>query len=143
MEIAAEVMIVRLGIPGRSLRERSPLGGREPADHAARDGLGDVVLDRQHVAVGPIQGRPPHACPRAGVDELDGDPDSRPGSPDAAGHEMADAERAPDRGRIVGRMTTEPLDRGARLHRQARHLPQTRDDLVGKAVGQVRVPRIG
>ena len=129
MEIAAKVVIVRRGIPRRPLREGGALGGRKPPDHAARDGLGDVVLDGQHVAVGPIESRPPHARPRPGVDEFDGDPDSRP--------------RAPDQGRIVGGMAAEPLDRGARLHPQARYLRQTRDDFVGEAVGQVRVPRIG
>ncbi len=88
------------------VRRRPPggaadLGGVDRRLDLGRDGVGDLVLQREDVFQRPIEPLCPDRHIVDGVGELDGDPHALAGAPDASVQKVANAERAGDLARAL------------------------------------------
>ena len=129
-EVAAlQVGVVGPGIHAGGRREARLLAFGETHVDLARDGGGEVALQREHIVRAALEAPGPEVAVGAGIDELGGDPDPIPGTDYRAFDDGVDVQRLRDlrRGRPV---------RAPELHgRAARDHPELADG--GEGGGQL------
>jgi len=121
-------------VSGRLSASFSP--GAEDSAQGARDPLGDLVLDGEHVCDGPVEALRPTVVPVGHVDELDRNPQPGAGLAHAALEDRGDPQSGTHGPNVHGRPAE--LEGGAaRRHPQALDVGQAVDELLGDALAQV------
>ena len=132
---AEQVRVLRLWLDDAyTLQPRFFLRSDLNADFV-RDRLRDLGLKIQHVRRLAVEGPRPEMTIRGGVDELDRHAHASVDPLDGAVNDRVDAQLAADLRHRLVRIPV-PHDRCARGHAQRVNLRQTRDQRLGRAVGQ-------
>jgi hypothetical protein len=139
---ALEIDGIRLQVVGGRLHQHCLLFPEQLDPKRVSDGARDLVLNGEHVLRVPIVGVGPEQVPVGHIDQLRREPEPPAGAADAALEHGADLEPLADRPDVF-ELALERKDRCSRYHVQPADLRQRVDQLVGHAIGEVLVVRVG
>ena len=135
-----EVKLVGLDVGRRWARHRLLLGQQQLDLQCRDDAPGDVVLDGENVADGPIVALRPDLAAGRALDQAGGDADAVAGATHAALQRIADPQPGAGLGRVA-RALVGAEGRLAGSDEQARDLRQLGDQILGDAVAEIVLGR--